>query len=231
MKHPALGFQSAADWVDICQQSKATTSTAGWRLPPATVAATRTRILDIVVSLCLLLISAPFMLLVAALIRADSRGPVFYSQVRVGQFGRTFVLTKFRSMTVNAEAVSGPCWARREDPRVTRVGRIIRLARIDELPQLLNVLRGDMSIAGPRPERPHFVAQLVETIPGFEGRTAVKPGLTGWAQINYPYGASVHDARMKLSYDLYYIKNKTFLLDLRILLATVPVVLFGRGAR
>lgn len=231
MKHPALGLHSPTDWVDLYQQPKPATSTIGWRLPSVRLAVTRTRIFDIVVGICLLLISAPCMLLVAALIRFESKGPIFYRQVRVGQFGRTFVLTKFRSMTANAEAASGPCWARREDPRVTRVGRIIRLARIDELPQLFDVLRGDMSIVGPRPERPHFVAQLVETIPGFEDRTTVKPGLTGWAQINYPYGASVHDARMKLSYDLYYIKNKTFLLDLRILLATVPVVLLGWGAR
>jgi lipopolysaccharide/colanic/teichoic acid biosynthesis glycosyltransferase len=137
---------------------------------------------------------------------------------------------KFRSMRTDAEA-RGPAWAARRDPRVTRVGAIIRLTRIDELPQLINVLRGEMSLIGPRPERPHFVAQLEQALPFYRDRARVKPGLTGWAQVNYPYGASVEDARAKLSYDLYYVKHRGVWLDLMILLATVRVVLFQRGAR
>jgi lipopolysaccharide/colanic/teichoic acid biosynthesis glycosyltransferase len=155
---------------------------------------------------------------------------VLYRQERVGLHGRPFTILKFRSMHADAEA-RGPVWAAQRDPRVTRVGAFIRLARIDELPQLLNILRGEMSFIGPRPERPHFAAQLEQTVPLYRNRTLVKPGLTGWAQVNYPYAASVEDARAKLSYDLYYIKHRSLQLDLLILAATVPVVLFGRGAR
>jgi lipopolysaccharide/colanic/teichoic acid biosynthesis glycosyltransferase len=188
------------------------------------------RCADIVLSLALLVATLPLMLLTALLIRLDSRGPVLYRQERVGLRGRVFTLLKFRSMRLDAEA-RGPVWAAQRDPRVTRIGAFIRMTRIDELPQLLNVLRGEMSFIGPRPERPHFVAQLERELPFYRDRALVKPGLTGWAQVNYPYGASVEDARAKLSYDLYYVKHRSVLLDLLILVATVRVVLFRRGAR
>jgi lipopolysaccharide/colanic/teichoic acid biosynthesis glycosyltransferase len=189
------------------------------------------RFLDVVISLALLLLSFPFLPLIFLLIRFDDRGPAIYRQMRVGKHGRHFVLFKFRSMVVDAERASGPSWAHPGDPRITRVGKLLRLIRVDELPQLVNVLRGDMSLVGPRPERPHFTDQLMTAISGYGERNVVKPGITGWAQINYPYGASVHDSRVKLSYDLYYLENRSALFDIRILFATVPVVLFGRGAR
>jgi exopolysaccharide biosynthesis polyprenyl glycosylphosphotransferase len=188
------------------------------------------RCADIGLSLTLLVATLPLMLLTAVAIRLDSPGPALYRQERVGLRGRVFTLLKFRSMRPDAEAL-GPVWAAQRDPRVTRVGAFIRMARIDELPQLLNVLRGEMSFIGPRPERPHFVAQLEQALPFYRERALVKPGLTGWAQVNYPYGASVEDARAKLSYDLYYVKHRSLLLDLLILVATVRVVLFRRGAR
>jgi len=185
---------------------------------------------DVVGSLLLLVMTLPVLFIAACLIKLDSRGPVLYRQQRVGLRGRTFNLLKFRSMRIDAEA-GGPCWAVERDPRVTRVGAFIRATRLDETPQLLNVLFGQMSLVGPRPERPHFAEQLSRVIPRYDERTKVPPGITGWAQINYPYGASVEDARAKLTYDLFYVENRTLLLDLRILLATVPVVLFCKGAR
>jgi len=156
---------------------------------------------------------------------------VFYPQQRVGLHGKPFTLYKFRSMAIDAETGDNPRWALRQDPRITRVGSFIRPMRIDELPQLFNVLLGQMSIVGPRPERPHFVAQLSRMIPFYHERSYVKPGITGWAQVNYPYGASVEDAREKLSYDLYYVKNRSLAIDLLILLSTVRVILFREGAR
>jgi sugar transferase (PEP-CTERM system associated) len=194
------------------------------------VAAAVQRTTDILLSLMLLAFTLPLMLLTALAIRLDSPGPVLYRQDRVGLGGRVFTVLKFRSMRTDAEA-RGPVWAAQRDPRVTRIGSFIRLTRIDELPQLLNVLRGEMSFIGPRPERPHFVEQLEQALPFYRDRALVKPGLTGWAQVNYPYGASVEDARAKLSYDLYYVKHRSLLLDLMILIATVRVVLFQRGAR
>ena len=170
------------------------------------------------------------MLVIAVLVRLDSPGPVLYRQERVGLAGRSFTLLKFRSMRSDAET-TGPAWAMQRDPRVTRIGSFIRRTRIDELPQLINVLRGEMSFIGPRPERPHFVEQLAEAIPHYRERARVKPGLTGWAQVNFPYGASVEDARVKLSYDLYYVKHRSPLLDLAILFATVRVILFQEGSR
>jgi lipopolysaccharide/colanic/teichoic acid biosynthesis glycosyltransferase len=149
----------------------------------------------------------------------------------VGRGGRVFTLFKFRSMRTDAEAAGAPVWASRRDDRVTRVGRFIRLTRIDEIPQVLNVLRGDMAFVGPRPERPTFVEQLGRIIPHYNDRAVVKPGITGWAQVNYPYGASVEDARMKLAYDLYYVRRRSLFLDLLILVATVRVVLFQEGSR
>jgi exopolysaccharide biosynthesis polyprenyl glycosylphosphotransferase len=186
---------------------------------------------DIVVSLALLLLTLPLMLLTAALVRLEGPGPVLYRQTRVGLHGEPFTLLKFRSMTVNAEEAGKPRWALQQDPRVTRIGSFIRPMRIDELPQLLNVLRGEMSLVGPRPERPVFVEELARVIPFYRERGYVKPGVTGWAQVNYPYGASVEDARQKLSYDLYYVKNRSLLLDLFILTATIRVILFREGAR
>lgn len=188
------------------------------------------RLTDIVLGLALLVFTLPLMLLTAALIRLDSPGPALYRQVRVGLHGRPFTMLKLRSMRTDAEA-RGPVWAAQRDPRVTRIGSFIRLTRIDELPQLINVLRGEMSFIGPRPERPHFVEQLERALPFYRDRALVKPGLTGWAQVNHPYGASVEDARAKLSYDLYYVEHRSLLLDLLILVATVRVVLFQRGAR
>ncbi len=189
------------------------------------------RAMDLAVASLLLLFTLPLMLLTALLVRLDSPGPVFYRQERVGLHGRAFTLTKFRSMRTDAEAGGVPGWAAQRDPRVTRVGRLIRRTRIDELPQLLNVLRGEMSLVGPRPERPHFVEQLTALLPHYGDRARVKPGLTGWAQVSFPYGASVEDARMKLAYDLYYVKHRSLVFDLFILLSTVRVVLFQDGAR
>ena len=192
-------------------------------------AATR-RSLDILISLGLLVCTAPLLLIIAVLIKADSNGPVLYRQERLGLNGTRFQLFKLRSMLVDAEA-DGPCWADKHDPRVTRMGRWLRLSRIDELPQLFNVLAGTMSLIGPRPERPYFLEQLTRAIPHYGQRMSVKPGITGWAQVSYPYGASVEDARHKLSFDLYYLEHRSLALDLRILLATVRVVLTGNGAR
>jgi sugar transferase (PEP-CTERM system associated) len=175
-------------------------------------------------------LSLPIVLLTAILIKLDSRGPVFYKQERIGKNGRHFVLTKFRSMKVDAEK-AGPVWAIKDDDRATRVGRVIRKIRIDEIPQFWNILRGEMSFVGPRPERPHFVAQLAQEIPYYEQRHLIAPGLTGWAQIKYPYGASIEDARQKLQYDLFYIKNHSLMLDGIILFETIKIILFGRGGQ
>ncbi len=176
-------------------------------------------------------LSLPIMMLVAIAVKLDSRGPIFYTQERMGKNGRRFKIIKFRSMRTDAEEASGPVWAEESDPRVTRIGRVIRKLRLDELPQFVNVIRGDMNFVGPRPERPVFVEQLNQIIPYYSQRHLVKPGLTGWAQIKYPYGSSVEDAIEKLRYDLYYIKNQTLLLDLGIIFETIKIVLFGRGAR
>jgi sugar transferase (PEP-CTERM system associated) len=193
-------------------------------------AAAMKRVIDITLGVALLLLTLPLMAVTAAAIKITSPGPVFYRQRRVGLFDKPFTLFKFRSMSADAEA-GGPRWAQQQDPRVTRVGRCIRSTRIDELPQLVNVIRGDMSLVGPRPERPHFVEQLTGAIPFYGQRSYVKPGVTGWAQINFPYGASVEDAREKLAYDLYYVKNRSLLLDAVILVSTVRVVLSREGAR
>lgn len=177
-----------------------------------------------------LVLSLPLMAITAILIKLDSRGPIFYKQERVGQNGRAFVLAKFRSMRVDAEQ-AGPVWASKDDDRTTRVGRVMRKVRIDEIPQFWNILKGEMNFVGPRPERPHFVAQLAEEIPYYEQRHLIAPGLTGWAQIKYPYGASIEDARQKLQYDLFYIKNQSLILDAIIMFETIKIILFGRGAQ
>jgi sugar transferase (PEP-CTERM system associated) len=188
------------------------------------------RLLDIVVASVGLLLAAPIALLVMALVKLTSPGPVFYRQERVGQHGRTFMVVKFRSMRVDAEEGTGPVWAQKNDTRVTPIGRFLRRTRLDEIPQLWNALRGDMSMVGPRPERPGFVADLTKQIPFYGQRHVVKPGVTGWAQVRYTYGASVEDALQKLQYDLYYIKNMSVALDIFVMLQTVKTVLLRRGA-
>ena len=188
------------------------------------------RMLDVTVSLVLLLLFSPFLIGAAVAIKFDDRGPVLYSQDRVTRNGRAFRIFKMRTMRTDAEKF-GAVWAEARDPRITRVGSFLRQSRIDEMPQLINVLRGDMSLVGPRPERPTFIAQLAEQLPLYNERHMVKAGLTGWAQINYPYGASLDDARSKLSYDLYYVKNFSILFDLLILLQTLRVVLWPSGVR
>jgi sugar transferase (PEP-CTERM system associated) len=188
------------------------------------------RIFDVLASLLLLLLTFPIIGLFAALVKLDSKGPAFFRQTRVGLYGQDFQLIKLRSMRTDAEA-AGAQWATKNDPRVTRIGRFIRKVRIDELPQTWAVLKGHMSFVGPRPERPEFVTDLEDKLPYFAERHMVKPGITGWAQINYPYGASIDDSRHKLEYDLYYAKNYTPFLDLLILLQTIRVVLWNEGAR
>ena len=189
------------------------------------------RTFDVVVSLLMLLFSLPVTTLAAAAVYLQDRGPIFYRQERVGLYGKTYYLLKFRSMRVDAEKDGVARWAASNDSRVTPVGTFIRLTRIDEIPQIYNVLRGEMSFIGPRPERPTIVAELAKEIPYYNYRDAVKPGITGWAQINYPYGASVEDARQKLKFDLFYIKNYSLMLDCLILLQTVRVVLWPQGVR
>jgi sugar transferase (PEP-CTERM system associated) len=189
------------------------------------------RALDVTASLALLVLTLPVLAGAALAIRLGDRGPVLFRQQRVGRHGRLFDIYKFRTMRVDAEAHSGPCWAAERDARVTPIGRFMRATRIDELPQIVNVLRGEMSFVGPRPERPYFVERLAAEIPYYAERHRVRPGITGWAQVNHPYGASVEDARGKLSYDLYYIKNFSILLDLRIIARTVGTVLCSDGAR
>ena len=191
------------------------------------------RALDVIASVVILTFSLPIIFLsaLAILIEDGWRAPVFYRQARVGRAGRSFELLKFRSMRRDAETDGQARWAQKDDPRVTRVGGVMRKLRIDELPQVLNVLRGHMSLVGPRPERPHFVTELAQKIPYYVERHCVKPGITGWAQLCYPYGSSEQDAIEKLQYDLYYIKNNSLLFDLSILLQTVEVVFMGKGAR
>jgi lipopolysaccharide/colanic/teichoic acid biosynthesis glycosyltransferase len=186
------------------------------------------RVFDV---LFVLLISVPAFLLcalIAVWIKASSlRSPVFYCQERVGRFGNVFLIYKFRTMAPGAEQGMGAVWSPLRDPRVTRVGRILRRYRLDELPQLINVLKGNMSLVGPRPERPELAAQLEKEIPFYRERENIPPGLTGWAQIRHPYGASVEDSRIKLEYDMYYLQNLSFGLDLQIILRTLRIVLFG----
>jgi sugar transferase (PEP-CTERM system associated) len=189
------------------------------------------RLCDLLSAGLLLLASAPVMLVTTLLIKLESPGPVLYRQQRVGLNGRHFDVIKFRSMRTDAEKDGRPRWATSNDDRVTRVGRVIRRLRIDELPQIFNVLLGDMSIIGPRPERPFFVEQLTRELPYYALRHSIKPGVTGWAQVRYPYGATVEDSLQKLQYDLYYIKNHNLMLDLLVLAETVGVVLTGKGAR
>ena len=189
------------------------------------------RLFDVVASLILLVLTMPVVILFAILVKLESRGPAFYRQIRVGLFGQPYSVLKLRSMRNDAEVSGNAVWAALDDTRITRVGKFIRKVRIDELPQTWNVLKGEMSFVGPRPERPEFVADLEQQLSYYAERHMVKPGITGWAQVNYPYGASIEDSRHKLEYDLYYAKNYTPFLDLLILLQTIRVVLWPEGAR
>ncbi|MEO8418109.1 MAG: TIGR03013 family XrtA/PEP-CTERM system glycosyltransferase [Methylophilaceae bacterium] len=189
------------------------------------------RAFDVCASTILLIVALPIMLLTILCIFIEDRTPILYRQERVGKNGHHFMVMKFRSMLNDAEKTGTPQWACENDPRTTRVGQIIRKLRIDELPQILNVLKGEMSFVGPRPERPYFVEQLCEKIPYYNVRHSIKPGITGWAQVCYRYGASIEDAKQKLQYDLYYVKNNSLFLDIIILLDTIGVVLFGKGGR
>lgn len=187
------------------------------------------RLVDVTFALTLILLSAPLLAIIAVAIKLDSPGPVLFRQMRVGLHGETFVIYKFRSMRQDAEVETGPVWTKERDERVTKVGRLLRKFRLDETLQAINVLRGEMSLVGPRPERPYFVSQLDQQIPFYNLRHYVKPGITGWAQVMYSYGASVEDAYEKLQYDLYYAKHKSLGFDAGILLKTIKIVLFGRG--
>ena len=189
------------------------------------------RVISIVISLIGLIVTLPLIPLIMLAIRLDSKGPIFYTQARVGKGGRIFKVVKFRTMRQDAEATSGPKWAGDNDPRVTRVGRFLRSTRLDEIPQLWCVLKGDMAFVGPRPERPEFIALLSKEIPYYGMRHMVRPGITGWAQVKYKYGSTVQDAREKLQYDLFYIKNASIGLDLMIMFLTVKTVLLRRGAQ
>jgi sugar transferase (PEP-CTERM system associated) len=188
------------------------------------------RLIDILGASSLMMFTLPIAIVAAIAVKLDSPGPIFYTQDRVGLKKRVFRIRKFRSMRVDAEVATGAVWAVVKDPRVTRVGRIIRRLRIDELPQLINIIKGEMSLVGPRPERPGIVDNLVRTVPLYDYRHCIRPGLTGWAQVCRPYGSTSEDARDKLCYDLFYVKNWSLLLDLQIMLQTVKVVLYGRGA-
>jgi exopolysaccharide biosynthesis polyprenyl glycosylphosphotransferase len=187
------------------------------------------RLIDIVVSLIVLVAGLPLWILIAILIKIDSRGPVIYKQERVGKDGKIFTLYKFRSMHENAEALTGPTWAMKNDPRVTRVGKILRKLHLDEIPQFVNVLKGDMSLIGPRPERPVFVEKLSKEIPLYRRRLKVKPGITGWAQVKYKYDESIEDVKKKLQYDLFYIENMSLRMDLKIIAYTILHILSGKG--
>ena len=189
------------------------------------------RLFDIVASVAVMVLTLPLVVLAGIAVKLESRGPALYRQTRLGLYGVPYTILKMRSMRQDAEIAGEAVWAAERDPRITRVGRFLRTTRIDEIPQAWNVLKGEMSVVGPRPERPEFVADLVRHIPYYAERHMVKPGLTGWAQINYPYGASIEDARRKLEYDLYYAKNYTPFLDLLILLQTLRVILWPEGAR
>jgi sugar transferase (PEP-CTERM system associated) len=189
------------------------------------------RSVDLVLSVFMLIVCSPLIVITAILIKIDSNGPVFFSQERVGEKDKIYRIHKFRSMIADAEKQSGPVWAQSDDDRITRIGKILRRLRIDEIPQLYNVLKGEMSFVGPRPERAHFIKQLEDLIPYYTIRHTLKPGITGWAQVCYGYGASVEDAVEKLNYDLFYIKNMTTLMDIMIVLRTIKIVLFSKEAR
>ncbi len=187
------------------------------------------RFLDLLTSLSILILTLPLWMIIAIMIKLNSHGPVLYRQIRVGKDGRHFKMLKFRSMKTDAEKHTGPVWAGRNDPRVTKVGRFLRRTHLDELPQFLNVVKGDMSLVGPRPERPFFVEKLSKEIPLYKHRHRVKPGITGWAQVKYKYDENIEDVRNKIKYDLFYIENNSWRLDLKILFNTVYVMVAGKG--
>ena len=230
-----LGLKIVPDLYDIISGQARTNQIYGFplieimpQLMPAWEQSAK-RLMDIFVSSLILLIFSPLWILVAILVRLESKGSVFYVQERVGKNGRIFKMQKFRSMYHEAEKHSGPVWADRRDPRVTKVGRLIRKPHFDEVPQLINVLQGDMSLVGPRPERPFFVEQLTQEISIYPRRLKVRPGLTGWAQVKYKYDESLEDVRQKLRYDLFYIENMSLRMDMKILLTTIYVILRGKG--
>jgi len=230
-----VGIKIVPDLYDIVSGQARTNQIYGFplidvmpELMPQWERATK-RVLDICVSFLILAAGSPFLLLTALAIKLDSRGPVFYVQERVGREGKVFRMIKFRSMEHNAEAASGPIWARRKDPRVTHVGKFLRKLRLDEIPQFINVLDGDMSLVGPRPERPFFVDKFSQEVPLYVRRLKVRPGITGWAQVKHKYDETVEDVRKKVQYDLFYIENMSIRMDLKILLHTIYVVLRGKG--
>jgi exopolysaccharide biosynthesis polyprenyl glycosylphosphotransferase len=226
--HTALAALTGRVWLQAVQPSWFVYSD-GFRR--SRLNAVLKRVLDLCFGVMGLILSAPLMGLIAAAVRLDSKGPVFYRQTRVGQGGRLFEVLKFRSMRLNAEEENGAQWAQEDDPRVTRVGKVLRKYRLDEIPQFINVIRAEMSFVGPRPERPVFVEQLREQIPYYDERHSVRPGITGWAQVQHSYGGTLEDSVRKLEYDLFYLKNMSMLFDCAIVFQTVRIVLFGRGAR
>jgi exopolysaccharide biosynthesis polyprenyl glycosylphosphotransferase len=187
------------------------------------------RVLDIIVSLLILIVSSPVIFITSLAIKIDSKGPIFFKQERCGMNNKNFRILKFRSMVHDAEKMTGPVWSQKDDPRITHVGKIIRKLRIDEIPQMYNVLKGEMSLVGPRPERPFFVEKLSEQIPYYKRRLKVRPGITGWAQVKHKYDESIEDVKIKLRYDLFYIENISLRMDFKILFRTIFVVLFARG--
>ncbi len=189
------------------------------------------RVFSFVFSVAAIVLSIPLTLTVAVLIKIDSKGPVFFLQDRVGKNGKTFKLIKFRTMIKDAEFDTGPVWTKDEDPRITKIGRLLRRFRIDEIPQFINVLKGEMDVVGPRPERPEFVEILEKEIPYYSLRHSIKPGVTGWAQVKFSYGSTIDESRQKLEYDLFYLKNRSFKLDSYILLKTIKIMILGRGSK
>lgn len=187
------------------------------------------RLMDIVLSLIMLIVTSPVTILAAIAIKLESEGPVFYKQERMGMNGKIFKIIKFRTMIKDAEKHTGPVWSKKDDPRITKVGKILRKIRLDEIPQAINILKGDMSFVGPRPERPYFVEKLSKEIPLYKRRLKVRPGLTGWAQVKHKYDETIDDVKIKLRYDLFYIENMSLRLDFKIILRTIFVVLFGKG--
>lgn len=219
-------------WVEMRYRFVDPDTARDWNIAArSAVVSIAARVFDIALATTGLLVLSPLLIIVALLIRFEDGGPIFYMQRRVGLNGRIFNIIKFRSMRVDAETAGTPVWASRHDPRVTSIGAFLRAYRLDELPQLVNILLGHLAIVGPRPERPEIVAELARRIPNYELRHLVKPGLTGWAQISYPYGASVLDAWMKTGFDFFYLKHRTVWLDLAIMMQTIRIVLFAEGAR